>query len=105
MIDIDLDLTSPAKQLMVSEIDEESDSPVLLERNASVDLRQLQSGPGRVFRNVLTERVIETEEEAHMRKSKMYYDALMSLTQDDIPFTVIQSFRRIDSETKENEEI
>ena len=41
MIDIDLDLTSPAKQLMVSEIDEESDSPVLLEKNASDDLRQL----------------------------------------------------------------
>jgi len=41
MIDIDLDLTSPTKQLMVSEVDEESDSPVLLEKNASDDIRQL----------------------------------------------------------------
>ena len=49
--------------------------------------------------------MIETEEEAHTRKSKMYYDALMSLTQDDIPFAVIHSLRRIESETKENEEI
>ena len=89
---------------MVSEAGEESDSPILLERNASDDLRQILPGPGRVFKNVLTERVIETEEEAYTRKSNMFNEALMSLTKDDIPFTVIHSFRRLESETKENED-
>lgn len=48
--------------------------------------------------------MIETEEEAHIRKSNMFNEALMSLTKDDIPFTVIHSFRRLESETKENED-
>ena len=89
---------------MVSDASEEADSPILLERNASDDLRQILPGPGRVFKNVLTERVIETEEEAYTRKSNMFNEALMSLTKDDIPFTVIHSFRRLESETKENED-
>jgi len=32
----------------------------------------------------------------------MYHEALMSLTLDDIPFTVITSLRNLDSATKEN---